>query len=100
MSSKLCLIIAVFGLAGCARVQKPIDFVDPAFGESVKYNAAIQTINPAPVYSAANAQPGSSGDKGASAVRRYRTDQVNARHSAESATLSTTTQSSGGGGSR
>lgn len=100
MSSKLCLLIAVFGLAACARVQKPIDSVDPGFGETVKYNAAIQTINPTPVYTAANAQPGSNGSKGAEAVKRYRMDQVNARHDAQSATLSTTTQSSGGGGSR
>lgn len=98
MSSKFCLLtVALVGLAGCARVQKPLDFVDPSFGESVKYNAAVQTINPMPVYTAANAQPGSNGDKGASAVKRYRTDQVNGRHDGQSSTLSTT---SGSGGSR
>ena len=42
----------------------------------MKYDAAIQTINPAPVYAADAAQPGSNGDVGAKAVERYRTDKV------------------------
>ena len=45
-------------------------------GETVKYNAAIQTINPAPVYPANAALPGSNGDKGQKAVERYRNDEV------------------------
>jgi hypothetical protein len=49
---------------------------DPSLGEAPKYNAAIQTINPAPVYSADSAQPGSNGEVGAAAVKRYRTDKV------------------------
>jgi hypothetical protein len=49
---------------------------DPSLGETVKYNAAIQTINPTPVYSADSAQPGSNGDVGAQAVKRYRTGAV------------------------
>jgi len=72
-------------------------------GEAVKYNAAIQTINPAPVYTAEAAQPGSNGAKGEKAVERYRTDKVNARHKAEanvrnSSGLSTTQGVGGGGG--
>jgi hypothetical protein len=49
---------------------------DPSLGEAAKYNAAIQTINPAPVYSADSAQPGSNGDVGAQSVKRYRTGAV------------------------
>ena len=33
----------------------------PVLGEAVKYNAAIQTINPTPVYPASAAQPGDNG---------------------------------------
>jgi hypothetical protein len=64
---------------------------DPGFGESLKYNAAIQTINPDPVYAESGAQPGDSGAKGAAAVRRYRTDSV------KDVEVLTTTESSGSG---
>ena len=63
-------------LAGCNTMNSHIGDEDKAFGEAVKYNAAIQTINPAPVYPAAAAQPGANGDVGAKAVKRYRTDTV------------------------
>ena len=63
------------GLFGWARL-KPGVTEDKAFGEAVKYNNAIQTINPAPVYAEQGAQPGDNGDKGAQAVKRYRTDKV------------------------
>jgi hypothetical protein len=67
---------ALAALSGCNTMQSHIGDEDPAMGEAVKYDAAIQTINPTPVYSANSAQPGSSGAKGAAAVKRYRTDQV------------------------
>jgi predicted small secreted protein len=77
MCSKLALIaLAATTLCACNTVNKNIGQEDPAVGEAVKYNAAIQTINPAPVYGPSGAQPGDSGDKGAQAVKRYRTDQV------------------------
>ena len=77
MSSRLLLIAAAaIALAGCNTVHKNIGQEDPGFGEAAKYNAALQTINPAPVYAEGGAQPGDNGDKGAQAVKRYRTDTV------------------------
>ena len=77
MFSKL-LLIAAGGLivAGCSTMNKPIGAEDIGLGEAVKYNAAVQTVNPDPVYPAGSAQPGDSGTKGAAAVKRYRTDAV------------------------
>lgn len=63
-------------LAGCDTVYPQSGSTDPGFGEAVKYNAAIQTIDPDPVYAEGDSQPGDSGAKGAAAVRRYRTDAV------------------------
>ena len=71
-------VAAVLLLAGCNTANSHIGDVDPGFGEAVKYDQAIQTINPVPVYSAAAAQPGSNGAKGQAAVKRYRTDAVKA----------------------
>jgi hypothetical protein len=78
MSYKLRLILpaACFALAACNTANKHIGEEDPFFGETVKYNAAIQTINPDPVYPEEGAQPGDHGEKGAAAVKRYRTDRV------------------------
>lgn len=78
MSSRQFWILgaAVAALSGCNTAQTHIGDEDPALGEAVKYDAAIQTINPTPVYSAEGAQPGDNGDVGASAVKRYRTDKV------------------------
>ncbi len=66
----------LFALAACNTMNTHIGDEDPGMGEAVKYNAAIQTINPAPVYSATAAQPGGNGEVGAKAVKRYRTDAV------------------------
>ena len=73
-------------LAACQTSSSPqrrIGMEDPFMGEAVKYNAAVQTINPDPIYPEDAAQPGDSGAKGAAAVRRYRADDVNARHRRE-----------------
>ena len=70
------LAVGVLALGACNTANKRIGQEDPAFGEAVKYNAAIQTINPDPVYPEGSAQPGEHGAKGAEAVKRYRTDQV------------------------
>lgn len=73
MSSRLGLTIAAGALAlGCGACIP----TDVGFGESVKYAAAVQTIDPDPVYGPEAAQPGDHGDKGASAVKRYRTNAV------------------------
>lgn len=96
MSSKiLALPLAIFALTGCNTVYEQSASVDPGFGEAAKYNMAVQTIDPDPVYTADGAQPGDDGAKGAAAVKRYRTDAVKAV-----TTVSSTTSSSGGGGSR
>ena len=78
MSSKRLLIAAALSVAlgGCATWNAHIGDEDPMLGEAVAYDKAMQTINPAPVYSANSTQPGSNGDKGAAAVERYRTDKV------------------------
>ena len=79
MSSKIVLTAAAaLALGACNTVNKNIGMEDPALGEAVKYNAAIQTVNPDPVYGPDSAQPGDSGVKGAAAVKRYRTDAVKA----------------------
>ena len=78
-------------VVGCA-VDPVTQSYDPSFGEATKYNAAVQTINPDPVYAADAAQPGDNGDVGAHAVKRYRTDAVKAIE-----TMETTSGSSGGG---
>lgn len=69
-------IAGLFVLAACNTANTHIGDEDPGMGEAVKYNAALQTINPAPVYPATAAQPGGNGDVGAKAVKRYRTDAV------------------------
>ena len=73
---RLLLAAGALALASCNTVNTHIGDEDPGMGEAVKYNAAIQTINPTPVYSATAAQPGDNGDVGAHAVKRYRTDAV------------------------
>lgn len=103
MSSRRILMLSAVGLAmaGCNTAHREIGQEDPFLGESVRYNAAVHTINPDPIYPEDAAEPGSSGVKGAAAVARYRTDQVNARHrtevsSARSGGLSTTEGTSSG----
>lgn len=78
MSSKLLIAapLAVLVLAGCDTQYRGSGSADPAFAEAVRYDAAIQTIDPDPVYTDNDAKPGDSGAKGAAAVKRYRTDAV------------------------
>jgi hypothetical protein len=76
MSSKR--LVSMFGfcalITGC--VNEPIGQRDASFGEAVKYNAAIQTISPDPIYPAGAAEPGGNADVGARAVKRYREGKV------------------------
>jgi len=68
MSFKVKLAVAgaaMLTAAACAPV-------DPGFGEAVRYDTAIQTIDPDPVYDEAGAKPGDSGEHAAKATERYR----------------------------
>ena len=71
-------LAAMLGACNSMTPDRHIADSDPFMGEAAKYNAAMQTINPDPVYPADSAQPGSNGDKMANAVKRYRTDKVKA----------------------
>ena len=94
MSSRLLsLATAALALGACSTMNKPIGQEDAAFGEATKYNAAVQTINPDPVYQPGDAQPGDNGVKGADAAKRYRSDTVKPVQSMQS------TGGSGGSGS-
>ena len=94
MSSRLLIASLTLGLlAGCNTVNPQTGSVDPGFGEAAKYNAAAQTIDPNPVYTADAAQPGDNGEKGAAAVKRYRTGSVKEVQAVQ------TTGGGGGGGS-
>jgi len=93
MNSKLLATpAALMLLAGCNTVYEHSGSTDPGLGEAAKYNMAVQTIDPDPVYTADGAQPGEDGAKGAAAVKRYRTDAVKALQ------IQSSTTSSGGGG--
>ena len=63
-SSKLALLIATLALAGCTAV-------DQGLGEALKYDMALQTVDPDPVYPPGGAQPGDSAEVGVGAVSRY-----------------------------
>ena len=76
MSSRLIAATgAAMLLSACAPLGQA-GSLDAGWGEASKYNAAVQTIDPEPVYAETGAQPGDNGEKGANAVKRYRTDQV------------------------
>lgn len=93
MSFRLLIAPLALGLlAGCNTVNPQSGSVDPGFGEAQKYNMAVQTIDPDPVYAADAAQPGDHGEKAAGAVKRYRTGTV------KDVQVMQTTGSSGGGG--
>ena len=96
MSCKRLLAAAALtaALTACNAANQPIPDVDPFIGEAVKYNSAMQTINPDPVYPAGSSQPGDNGDKMAGAVKRYRTDKVK---KVETQNTSTTGLDSGSG---
>jgi hypothetical protein len=99
MSSKRTLaavvVVGALALGGCDTIRdRHIGDDDPGFGETVKYDQAIQTINPVPVYPVAAAQPGDNGAKGQAAVKRYRTDAVKQVQASQ-----TTSGSAGGTGS-
>ncbi len=95
MSSRLFAAAAgMLALAACNTVAPQAGSLDAGFGEVVKYNAAVQIIDPDPVYAADGAQPGDSGEKAANASKRYRTDQVK-----ETEPVSASGRGGSGGGS-
>jgi hypothetical protein len=67
MRFKSMLILAGAGLvaAGCTPV-------DPGFGEALRYDMAVQTVDPDPQYPADALQPGYHGEKAQKATDRYR----------------------------
>ena len=60
---------AVLVAAACAPV-------DPGFGEAYRYDMAVQTVDPDPVYAEDGAKPGDNGEKAAKATERYRKGQT------------------------
>lgn len=92
-SQRLIPLLALFALCGCNTANSTIGSNDKGLGETVKYNAALQTINPDPVYGRDGALPGNDGTKAAAAMKRYRTDTVKAVE--EIKTSTSTTGSSG-----
>ena len=99
MSSRRFLIVAIACgvLGGCNTMYTHYGDDDPGLGEAAKYDAAVQVINPTPVYSADSTQPGSNGDVGAQAVKRYRTGAVKQTQSTGTSGSSGVGMSSGGG---
>ncbi|MEQ7872902.1 hypothetical protein ABDK56_02715 [Sphingomonas sp. ASV193] len=96
MSSKLLLVIAAGTvlLGACDTIDPVSGSTDPAFGEALAFDKALQTVNPDPGPPAPGAAlPGDHGEKGVGAVERYRKDAVK-----EPQAMSTQTSSSGSGG--
>lgn len=87
-SRQLVSVAAIALVAACAPV-------DPGLGEALKYDMAIQTVNPDPVYPEDSAQPGASGTTAAAAAERYRKGTVKPVQ-----TISSSTSGSSGSGPR
>lgn len=85
ISFKPLLALGALACASCTSV-------DHGLGEAVKYDMALQTIDPDPVYPPGSAEPGTSGTTNAEAAKRYRTDAV------KPVVVTTTTTSPGGAG--
>lgn len=60
------------GLAGAACAAASCAPVDSGFGEALRYDMAVQTIDPDPQYAADALQPGYHGEKAQKATDRYR----------------------------
>ena len=69
------LMLSALILSGCDTVH-PNGSLDPGFGETARYNAALQIIDPDPRVAENAAKPGDNGAVGAAAAKRYRTDTV------------------------
>ena len=97
MSFKQLLIPAagLVALGGCNTASSHLGSEDPRLGEAAKYDLAIQTINPDPVYAPNGARPGDDAAKAAAASKRYRTDAVKAVED-----IKTSRSATSGGGSK
>lgn len=82
---RIALAVGLMSVTGCTSV-------DHGLGEALKYDMAMQTIDPDPVYPPGGAQPGDNGEVGVGAVRRYLQGEVKEVESAK-----TTTGTSGTG---
>lgn len=92
MSSRLLAAAGCAVLGACSTAPLPqAGSLDAGWGEASKYNAAVQIIDPEPVYTAQGSQPGDHGEKAANATKRYRTDQVK-----DTEPVSSTSRSGGG----
>lgn len=102
MSYKLLALTvpAALILASCDTVNTKTGAMAAGFGEAVKYDNAIQTINPEPVYAQGAAQPGANGEVGQKAVERYRTDKVKPLEEQSSMSSTGSGGGSGSGGGR
>lgn len=97
MSSKLLIAPLSLGLlSGCTQIYPVSLSADPGMGEAVKYDIAVQTIDPDPVYGPDSAQPGDHGEHGQKAVDRYRKGAV--KEVQEMSTRSGSGSGGGGGG--
>ena len=65
MMAGAAAIAGMISLGACAPV-------DPGYGEALRYDLAIQTVDPDPVYPEDGAKPGDSGEHAAKATDRYR----------------------------
>ena len=59
-------------LAGASLAAGACTPVDSGFGEAVRYDLAVQTVDPDPQYPADARQPGDHGEKAQKATERYR----------------------------
>jgi hypothetical protein len=82
----LALVVAGVALGGCTPI-------DGGLGETVRHNAALQTLDPDPQY-AGDLYEGGSGERAALAQKRYREGKV-----IEPVQMRTTSIAVGGGGS-
>ena len=83
-AKQMVLALVLPALASCTAV-------DPGLCEAVRYDMAIQTVNPDPVYPEGGAQPGDNGEKGANAVKAYRKGET------KELKVQTTSEVGGGG---
>ncbi len=98
MKIQASLVVVAISLSGCAHEVGLPDFyaaeTEAKFGDAVRQNIAVQTVNPnAPTGEALTA----SGPRTAIAQQRYEEDDV--EKPATTSTLRSATQSGSGGGS-
>ena len=76
MSCKHRAMMAAAAAAGLTLAMGACAPVDPGLGEAHRYDMALQTIDPDPVYPEDGAKPGDNGAVAAEATKRYRTGKA------------------------